>query len=160
MGFRRKIFNAVFGWHAKGGRQDPVREEAEKKLLELPYEELNILSHDGLKLYGMLFINEGSDRFVILNHGYNSYGMKDHSNTALRYYEEGYTVLMPDNRGAGKSEGNFQGFGIFESRDNLLWFDYLKNRFGGVSSDGRTGLTAAMTMTTSTPTPIQARTPK
>ena len=69
-----------------------------------------IESEDGLKLKGWYYPNNGSRKCVILVHGY----MGDHGNMmtlAAKYHSWGYSVLLPDNRAHGESEGKYIGMG-------------------------------------------------
>ena len=62
-------------------------------------------------------------------------------------YKKGYTVLFPDHRGCGESDGKYMGYGTHESQDTLLWLDYAKTYYPelpvfllGVSMGGATVL--------------------
>ena len=47
------------------------------------------------------------------------------------YWEDlNYNILMPNNRGHGKSEGNYIGFGWHDRLDYIEWIDYIINRSG------------------------------
>ena len=64
---------------------------------------------------------------------------------AEQFYDMGYSVLLPDARAHGKSEGRYIGMGWPERKDNLLWIDEIiklnsKAKIGlfGVSMGGAT----------------------
>ncbi len=113
-----------------------------------PYEEVSITSEDGLKLAGYyLGATVPTDKTAILAHGYSSQGTYMGSYAKI-YYDMGYNVLLPDDRGHGNSEGNFIGFGWADRKDYLKWIDFIINKVGresqivlhGVSMGGATVL--------------------
>lgn len=104
--------------------------KSRETFLKLPYEELTVTSDDGKKLKGYFFKNEKeTDKTAILIHGYDSTGFIDFATVGLRYLNHGYNILLTENRACGKSEGHFTGFGVLESKDSMLWVDYLVKRF-------------------------------
>ncbi len=102
--------------------------ETVKWLQEVKSEEVEQRSADGYRLVGRLFPGkEESHRWVLLLHGYT--GWKEEMYPfACRYWKEGYQVLVPDMRCQGESEGDFIGMGYTDSRDNLLWLEYILER--------------------------------
>lgn len=78
-----------------------------------------IQSEDGLKLHGY-YANNKNDTWAILCHGYTSSGNKM-AYQAEHFYNMGYSVLMPDARGHGKSEGKYIGMGWDDRRDIVCW---------------------------------------
>lgn len=68
--------------------------------------------------------SEKSHYWVILVHSYRT----DHSFMnpyAKVYQEQGYNVLQPDNRGHGKSGGDYIGMGYLDQYDIRNWIDYI-----------------------------------
>lgn len=113
------------------------------------YEEVNIISDDGLKLTGYyLNANLPTSKTVILAHGYSSQGTFMGSYAKLYYENFGYNVLLPDGRGHGNSEGDYTGFGWIDRKDYLKWIDLIIDKLGqdseivlhGVSMGGATVL--------------------
>ncbi len=109
-----------------------------------PFEEVNILSFDGLKLYGRYYTHN-SDKTVILVHGYRSNGKHDFSGALKFYYDYGFNVLMIDQRSHGKSEGRLITFGVKESFDVRDWAEFINKKYNpksivlsGVSMGGST----------------------
>ncbi|WP_029330455.1 alpha/beta hydrolase [Exiguobacterium oxidotolerans] len=101
---------------------------------EQPLELVATQAHDGLTLRAhYLPPLVPSDRVVILVHGYGGVGT-DLAGFAYLYHQAGFHVLMPDNRGHGKSDGNYIGFGWHDRQDCLRWIDYLVRRVGTTSS--------------------------
>lgn len=99
--------------------------DVENWLKEVNTEETNIVSEDGLNLWGKLYLQEEkSDKWVIIAHGYTS-SHEDVQPIALNFYNEGYNVLTPDMRAHGNSEGKYIGMGWLDRKDMLLWIDYV-----------------------------------
>lgn len=121
--------------------------KAEKHFKELPLEKLE-LDPGGCTLRANLLLPEKSNgMLVIACHGARSSGLGEFAFMADYFYNGGFTVLMPEHRGCGKSDGKFMGYGTHESKDTLLWLDYAKSRFPdlkifllGVSMGGATVL--------------------
>ncbi len=83
-----------------------------------------ITSYDDLKLRGWYYQNRGSRRKAILIHGYSG-NHSDMESLAYQYYSWGYSVLLPDNRAHGESEGKYIGMGWLDRKDILKWMDWL-----------------------------------
>ena len=93
-----------------------------------PFEEVSILSFDGLKLYGRYY-NHHSENTVILVHGYRSNGKHDFSGALKFYYDYGFNVLLIDQRSHGNSEGRLITFGVKESFDVRDWAEFLNKKY-------------------------------
>lgn len=92
-------------------------------------EEVEILSHDGLKLKGFYLKNENSqDKVMILCHGYRSFPYFDFSASAKEYYDRGFDLLFIVQRSHGESEGDYITFGYKERLDLLRWIDYVNKK--------------------------------
>ncbi len=86
-------------------------------------EEVSIRSEDGLKLKG-IFINQNSNKTVILVHGYMAshlFRVQD----APFYYNLGFNILLVDQRTHGMSEGKYITCGILESKDLIRWVEFI-----------------------------------
>jgi hypothetical protein len=80
-----------------------------------------ITSYDDLRLHAYVFENDSSNRrWVIMAHGYSSDASRL-SAMAKRFYDMGFSVLMPDARGHGESEGDYIGMGWHDRKDILFW---------------------------------------
>ena len=80
---------------------------AESAQFGLSAKDVYITSDDGLKLHGYLAENKKSNgKYAIIFHGYTSEGshMKRY---AKHFYKLGYSVLAPDARAHGTSEGEY-----------------------------------------------------
>jgi len=93
-------------------------------------EDLYIKSSDGLILHGLWVPAEFANGTMILVHGYRSSQLIDFGFVLDYYHNEGYNLLLPDQRCHGKSEGRYITFGIKESDDILQWIEYHNFAFG------------------------------
>lgn len=109
---------------------------------------LTIQSQDALTLKAMLVEHEQANKKVaILAHGYSGTS-KEMAPFAKLFYDLGFTIVLPDARGHGDSEGDYIGFGWPERHDYLAWIDSLISRYGqdteivlfGISMGGATVL--------------------
>ena len=100
-----------------------------KAVREMPCEELFITSFDGLTLHARYYEHGEGGPIEIMLHGYKGNAERDLSGGVLRAKELGHSVLLVDQRAAGKSEGNVVSFGVLEKRDALLWAKLLCERF-------------------------------
>ena len=96
----------------------------------LPKEDVWIESFDGRRLHGYFIPGAKPRKVVISFHGYNTEARKEYP-LHHSYAREGYTVLIVDQRGVGRSEGPFITMGILERKDCLGWIDYVIGRCGG-----------------------------
>ena len=165
----RRFYEDVFTASGRGGAhpdrtyqvslQNEHRDEILKMIAALdqrPHENLSILSSDGLKLTGRLYLSQaepdpaivnaaadgqtpaGSDRSaadsprpcIIGCHGYKSAALRDFYGVAPRLLDKGLNVLLIDERGQGPSEGDAMTFGVREAEDIVLWADEMVERFG------------------------------
>lgn len=94
------------------------------------YEEVFIDSHDGLRLAGKYYhICDGAP-LAIAFHGYRSSSLTDFAAGSELCFDLGQNLLLIDQRGRGKSEGDTITFGILERQDCLRWVNYAVERFG------------------------------
>jgi len=101
-----------------------------KELLELPFEEVSIISRDGLKLCGLLYAPYENAPLEIQLHGYRSNPIHDFSGGGLEVLKGGRNLLMIYQRAHGRSEGRTISFGILERLDVLEWVKFAIERFG------------------------------
>lgn len=85
--------------------------------------EVTVTSRDGLKLAADFYPQQGHD-YALVVHGYRGdrAGMLPY---AQRYAQAGYSVLAPDLRAHGESEGDFIGMGWPDRLDLLEWLDFI-----------------------------------
>ena len=108
---------------------DELKEECEVKhwLNRVNIEEIILISKDNLKLYGRKMMKKKySYKWVIAVHRYRVNG--DIMNRyALRYYNRGYNVIIPDLRAHRNSEGKYIGMGWLDKDDIKLWIKHIIN---------------------------------
>lgn len=88
---------------------------------------VNIKSEDGLRLVAdKCYSNGEGNKWAIIVHGYggNRQTMRSY---AVHYFNEGYSVLLPDLRTHGESEGKYIGMGWLDKNDIILWINYILN---------------------------------
>lgn len=98
-----------------------------EQIRQLPHEDLEITSHDGLKLKAVYY-SCGSEKTVIWAHGYTSHAERESAFPGLFYRSLGYNVLIPYLRAHGPSEGTYITFGALEHRDMMAWVERINER--------------------------------
>lgn len=86
--------------------------------------EVYMQSSTGAKLVGYEFINQGSNKWVIVLHGYFQEA-KIMSLFVKKFYDRGYNVFAPDLLGHGKSGGDAISMGGLDSNDVVLWAERI-----------------------------------
>ncbi len=99
---------------------------------EIPYEQVSITSHDGLKLYARYYHTADGAPVQIMFHGYRGNPMRDFSGGLPLALKSGCNALVVDQRAHGKSEGRCLSFGVLERYDVCSWVAYAAGRFGNV----------------------------
>ncbi len=136
-----------------GGGNGAAIREGREWMLSQNVEHHYIFSRDGLKLHGILIKNANthSRRIAVLVHGYQGAPSFDFSAPARFYYDNGFSLFLPDQRTHGESEGKYITFGAFERYDIVDWCKYMDDYTGnncefilsGVSMGATTVLMAA-----------------
>lgn len=98
--------------------------------LEQPHEDVFINSRDNLKLHATFFPRADKKKVVIAFHGYTSQGMSDYIGLSDYYMKNGYSMLLPDARAHGQSEGEYVGFGCLDRWDALEWIKWIIKECG------------------------------
>ena len=101
-----------------------------RDLKERPFEEVETVSFDGMTLRGSFYHQNDSSPVAICFHGWNGTARRDFSGGAAILLNAGYNVILVDERGQGKSDGQVMSFGINERRDVQSWAEYAFRRFG------------------------------
>ena len=102
----------------------------QKEMEETEYENVTAKSFDGLTLCAKYYeVNKGAP-IELMMHGYRGNAKRDLCGGITRAFAVGHNVLLIDQRASGNSEGHVITFGINESKDALVWLDYLERRFG------------------------------
>lgn len=100
------------------------------KLLPIPFEWVEIKSHDGLTLKARYYHKVDGAPIIIKVHGYNGCPLRDFCGGGVEELDKVYNVLLIDQRGHENSEGHCTTFGIKERYDVIDWAKYLVDRFG------------------------------
>ena len=100
------------------------------KVMADSYEEVNVLSHDGLKLYGRYYHRRDNEPLIIFFHGYRCSSLRDGNGIFLYSKTLNYNILLVDQRVHGKSEGKTITFGVKERYDCFSWVEWAQQRFG------------------------------
>jgi len=95
----------------------------------LEKEDVYIQSRDGLKLHGLWFPVEGSQKSVILSHGY-SYSLFGAVKYMKIFHDRGFNALLIDHRYHGLSEGKICTMGHKEKMDHVSWVNWIEDRVG------------------------------
>ena len=115
-----------------GEQYEPRAEEMRGMIRQMaaePCERVSIMSRDGLKLRGRLYLRGGPEAPVDLCfHGWRATGLRDFSGGGLFLLGEGHNVLLADQRAQGDSEGRTMTFGVMERWDCLDWLAYIRTR--------------------------------
>lgn len=85
----------------------------------------------GETFYADLIKNGDSKKFIVLIHGYRASCLKNFAPILEKYYNMGFSILMPELPAHGQSYGKYITFGYMESADMLAWSYYLMKNFGG-----------------------------
>ena len=125
----------------------PIYRDCKKEILEAkdflasrPYEEIRILSHDGLTLVGDFYPCENARGTILMFHGWRSAPLMDCGCAAAAYHQNGLNTLLIYQRAQGKSGGKYMTFGIRERKDVHSWVKWYAERFGAEAPMLITGL--------------------
>ncbi len=92
------------------------------------FREATIQAMDGLILWAALVPGRSDcHRWAVCVHGYQD-THESMGAIAKHYNDLGWNVLLPDQRGHGKSEGDYVGWGYDERLDLLGWTNYIVRR--------------------------------
>lgn len=101
---------------------------AEEKLswLEINSQNKYINSDDGIKLHGLYAENVNSNhKYAVVCHGYSSKAAHT-SYFAKQLFDMGFSVLAPDARAHGESQGNVRTMGYKDKRDIICWINEIQ----------------------------------
>lgn len=88
----------------------------------------SIVSKDNLTLKANVYENNSTDhKWAIIAHGYTSNSLQM-TRWIRNFYDQGYSVLAPDLRGHGESEGDYIGMGWDDRKDMLQWIETITNK--------------------------------
>ncbi len=111
-------------------------------------ETVSIKSFDGLNLNARLALQPDNHNYVILMHGYRD-STKNVSMYAKKFYEKGFNILVPGQRGHGWSQGKFVDMSAFTPYDVKSWVEFINEKdplakiaLWGISMGGSTVMQA------------------
>ncbi|MBP3038224.1 alpha/beta fold hydrolase [Bacillaceae bacterium Marseille-Q3522] len=119
----------------------------EKFIQQYPPESVFYHADDTLRLHAYRFVvHSDSHRWAVLLHGYSGNASSMFFYAAM-FARHGFNVLVPDLRGAGKSEGDYIGMGWDDRLDVVGWINKIvgsdpeaKVVIHGVSMGGATAM--------------------
>ncbi len=130
--------------------------QVSRRTAAAPGEPVAIPSHDGLALRASWLPASGTERCVLVLHG-----ISDSRGSAAGFApflnRAGYSVLAPDLRAHGESEGDRISFGIWERQDALRWLAWME-RHGcrALYGLGESLGAAVLLQTAAKPSPLRA----
>lgn len=98
--------------------------QTEEWLEKAERRKIQVRTSDGYLLTAAEFPAETKDRWVLLLHGYTGW-KEEMYQFACWYQQQGYSVLVPDLRCQGESEGDFIGMGWTDHYDCELWIAHI-----------------------------------
>ena len=90
-------------------------------------EEVTITANDGITLAAD-FVDRGSDRTAIFLHGYHSDAGVNFPIQGKMFYDEGYNLILVDQRAHARSGGDRSTLGVLEGDDAVRWCEYAVSR--------------------------------
>lgn len=95
----------------------------------LPHEQLQVTSFDGLTLYGNFYKYAPGAPIELMFHGYRGSAQRDLCGGVQRCFALERSALVVDQRCCGRSEGKTITFGIYERRDCMTWLKLMEEKF-------------------------------
>ena len=131
-GFLRTLHTEYFSNTGTSARH-PFRERIERDALavsDLLHEDRYLTSFDGLRLHAALFRTAYAKGLIVCVHGFHSRADKDFAPLVPFYLEQGYHVLLVDQRAHMESEGWYAAYGVLERNDLRDWIADCAAQFG------------------------------
>lgn len=109
-------------------RYGRIPEQDQEWLKNREQDELEICSTvDDTPLFGRYLRCENPKRIILCAHGYRTNSLKDFAGVARWLHENNCDLLTIDQRGCGKSGGEYITFGAREKYDVLDWLDFIES---------------------------------
>ena len=89
-----------------------------------------ITARDGVRLVGHWCPHPEAKRIIIAMHGWRSSWDHDFCTISGFWYDNGCSVLYPDQRGQNASGGDYMSFGMLERYDCLEWVNWVVQKCG------------------------------
>ena len=112
------------------GQYGPMIRGKREVLRAAAREDVYTSSEDGLKLHAIWVPNGLPGKIVICCHGYTSTGMRDFEVVSEYFLRNGFSILFPDARAHGESEGQYMGFGCLDRYDVRCWIRWAAQKCG------------------------------
>ena len=103
-----------------------------REMEALPWEQVSIVSHDGLTLRGRYCHVADGAPLQIQMHGYRGHPFRDFCGGNKLARKLGINTLVVEQRSHGRSDGHVITFGIEERWDCQAWAEYAAKRWPGV----------------------------
>lgn len=121
-----------------------------EELKNIPYKKITFVARDGVRLFGKYYHVADGAPLTIMFHGYRSSAIRDGLGILKICQEEGYNILLVDQRAHYDSGGKSITFGVKERYDCLEWVNHMLAYLGedtkvalmGLSMGGSTVLMA------------------
>lgn len=95
-----------------------------KQVLAKDHQDIYITSFDNLKLHAMFFDNK-KNITIVMCHGVHAVALDNFGYQAYHLLNDGYKVVLIDERAHGDSMGKYISYGTYESKDLISWSKYL-----------------------------------
>lgn len=125
------IVNMMAGNEDNGNKQyEEAHNKALKEFTNLPFEKIELKADNGEIMRGRVLVPPISNgKLIIACHGARSSGVGEFCFMKDYFCRSGFTLVIPDHRGCGESDGKYLGYGTHESKDTVNWLQYAKKRF-------------------------------
>ena len=118
------LMGIEFGEYAK------VINKCIEEFKTIPYEKVTIQSRDGIRLAGRYYHFKDGAPISIVFHGYRGNVARDGCGGFRMSRDNGFNVLLINQRAHFESGGRTITFGVKERYDCLDWIEYVRERFG------------------------------
>ncbi len=123
----------------------PLMKRWMEDVKSIPFTPMQVVSHDGLTLYGKYYECQPGAPIELMMHGYRGRAERDLCGGIQRCFSIGHNVLLVDQRASGKSDGHVITFGVKESLDCLSWVRCICDTFGSDTPIMLTGISMGAT---------------
>lgn len=104
--------------------------EAKAQLAAQPWQSISVTGADGTVLRGRL-LDRGYARTALFLHGFRASPLNNFALQGCFLLEQGFNLLLIDQRAHGESGGRCSTLGVLEQEDLLAWLAWLKESPGG-----------------------------
>ncbi|MBE6017706.1 MAG: alpha/beta hydrolase [Lachnospiraceae bacterium] len=130
---KKKKKRKALGQLAKNQTSDqPLQAQGDMRLEwvdEVNAKDVTVSSFDGLTLHAFLAENPGhTDKFAIILHGYTCHA-REMGFYGEKFFEKGFSVLLPSARCHDESEGEFIDMGWYQRLDILDWIRMINQKY-------------------------------